>query len=527
MIRESVIRRAINISQGKAEVRASTSSSAFDEETIKLIEKVVKNIQKLNVKGVPIQIEDCIFTNQRKEQRKKGCYGCGKKGHFVEVCPNKSTSKTRRKACKDKALTSLRSWDDSSSEDEVQLKRRGHKHSSSSSSRVCLMAQDNESSFSSESDSDDEMPSLNELVQENLKYTKICTRQQKKLKMLQEKLDSSQEAYKTLLEQYETFANLNVELSTKIEQLEASTTTNTCTINDEQHVKKNKKLKEKLASSQDGYKSLLAKMEIMCKHCDELTNKVANLEIIGTTPTKAPKKKSSIFKMSKKDASTSCNDLCDLSSPTCSQACFEKVVVETCKQEVAMENEKLKQEVTRLTKYLIQVQGKTEQTQLYQDNTVKGMKKLDEGQTLVCYVCHKEGHKSYECKVKNGGRARKKEKNKKQTSKLSNTYTNKVDKKASTPYLLKKNNNDKVVAIKVNKQANNGVKRFWVPKEIISNMKSTKNVWIPSGSEKSKGLRGIWRLGKVWVHFMGCITFYKGTAKWVSEHYGPKFPHPC
>ena len=38
--------------------------------------------------------------------------------------------------------------------------------------------------------------------------------------MLQEKLDSSQEAYKTLLEQYETFANLNINLSTKIEQLE-------------------------------------------------------------------------------------------------------------------------------------------------------------------------------------------------------------------------------------------------------------------------------------------------------------------
>ena len=59
--------------------------------------------------------------------------------------------------------------------------------------------------------------------------------------MLQEKLDSSQEAYKTLLEQYETFVNLNIELSTKIEQFEASATTNTCTINDEQLLKKNKK----------------------------------------------------------------------------------------------------------------------------------------------------------------------------------------------------------------------------------------------------------------------------------------------
>jgi hypothetical protein len=67
------------------------------------------------------------------------------------------------------------------------------------------------------------------------------------------------------------------------------------TINDEQLMKKNKKLKEKLASSQEAYKSLLAKIGTMCKPCDELTNKVANLEAVGKTPTKAPKKKSSIF----------------------------------------------------------------------------------------------------------------------------------------------------------------------------------------------------------------------------------------
>jgi uncharacterized coiled-coil DUF342 family protein len=90
-----------------------------------------------------------------------------------------------------------------------------------------------------------------------------------------------------LLEQYETFANLNVELSTKIEQLEASANTNNCQINDKKLVKKNEKLKEKLA--------LFAKIETMCKHCDELTNKVANLEAVGTTPTKASKKKNSIF----------------------------------------------------------------------------------------------------------------------------------------------------------------------------------------------------------------------------------------
>ena len=38
-------------------------------------------------------------------------------------------------------LNTARSWDDSSSEEEAQHKRSGHKHSSSSTSHVCLMAQ--------------------------------------------------------------------------------------------------------------------------------------------------------------------------------------------------------------------------------------------------------------------------------------------------------------------------------------------------------------------------------------------------
>ena len=88
------------------------------------------------------------------------------------------------------------------------------------------------------------MPSYDEIVQQNLNYAKVCTSQQKKLEKLKEKLDSSQEAYKTLLEQYETFANLNIKLSTKTEQLEASATTNACIINDEQFIKKNEKLKK-------------------------------------------------------------------------------------------------------------------------------------------------------------------------------------------------------------------------------------------------------------------------------------------
>jgi GH18 family chitinase len=76
-----------------------------------------------------------------------------------------------------------------------------------------------------------------------------------------------------------------------------------------------------------------------------------------------------------------------------------------------------------------------------------GVHKSDEGETVVCWLCHKEGHKSYQCRLKT-----ERDNKKKPTSKISNTYTNKVDKKAATPYLIKKNK--KVIVIKANKQAN-------------------------------------------------------------------------
>jgi hypothetical protein len=71
----------------------------------------------------------------------------------------------------------------------------------------------------------------------------------------------------------------------------------------------------------------------------------------------------------------------------------------------------------------------------------------------------------------------------KPSSKISNTYIKKVDKKTVTSYLIKKKKNGKMIAIKANKQDNKekGAKRIWVPKEIISDMKSAKKVWITKG----------------------------------------------
>jgi hypothetical protein len=179
----------------------------------------------------------------------------------------------------------------------------------------------------------------------------------------------------------------------------------------------------------------------------------------------------------KKDASISCFGLIDYSNPY-NQVLVKNVVIKTCSDEIAMENEQLKQEVARLGKALYDKKGKAKQIQPPQDNTTTGVNKPVKRETVIYRLCHKEDHKSYQCKAKTGDKKKQKLKQK-PTSKISNTYINKVDKKAATPYLIKKKKNGKVKAIKANK--GKGVKHIWVPNEIISTMKSTKKVWILRG----------------------------------------------
>jgi hypothetical protein len=75
--------------------------------------------------------------------------------------------------------------------------------------------------------------------------------------VLKSKLLSSQNDYKDFLENFKSFANLNVELTTKIEQLESKAPSSTT---DDSLVKKNEKLKANLASSQDVIENLLKKI---------------------------------------------------------------------------------------------------------------------------------------------------------------------------------------------------------------------------------------------------------------------------
>jgi hypothetical protein len=210
------------------------------------------------------------------------------------------------------------------------------------------------------------------------------------LKTLKNKLISSQNDYKGLLEKFEAFANLNCELSTKIEQLESSATS---TATHDGLIKKNEKLKAKLASSQEAIENLLGKMEILSIHNNELTTKLEN---IGNTPEVSLVE---IPEIIKKDASTSCFDLIVDSNP-CNQVLVKNVIIENCSDEIAMENEQLKQEVARLGKALYDKKGKAKQIQPPQDNTTARVNKPMEDETVICRLCHKEGHKSFQCKAK-------------------------------------------------------------------------------------------------------------------------------
>jgi hypothetical protein len=76
-------------------------------------------------------------------------------------------------------------------------------------------------SSSNDSSSDDEgegKPSVDELAEAVKYFQDVCTKQKSQLKILKNKLISSQNDHKGLIEKFETFANLNCELSTKIEQ---------------------------------------------------------------------------------------------------------------------------------------------------------------------------------------------------------------------------------------------------------------------------------------------------------------------
>ena len=97
--------------------------------------------------------------------------------------------------------------------------------------------------------------------------------------------------------------------------------------------------------------------------------------------------------ISRVDASTSCIDLIDEScSNSCNEKCYDNVVVESCDDLIAKENDELKQEVERLIKDLYRLKGKSIESNVQpsQDNREDMVKKLEKGYTVTCSKCHKK-----------------------------------------------------------------------------------------------------------------------------------------
>ena len=97
-----------------------------------------------------------------------------------------------------------------------------------------------------------------------------------------------------------------------------------------------------------------------------------SLELKQTIPCAIP--------ISRIDASTSCIDLIDEScSNSCNEKCYENIVVESCDDLIAKENDELKQEVERLMKdlYRLKSKGIERNVQPSQDNCENMMKKVE------------------------------------------------------------------------------------------------------------------------------------------------------
>ena len=137
-----------------------------------------------------------------------------------------------------------------------------------------------------------------------------------------------------------------------------------------EHQKVIKKQSQKCSALNDlnatlatNYDDLLRKFQLLDKEHEEIKLKIESItKINNSLETKL---------------STSCIDSFDESNP-CNEKCFEDVVVESCDDLIAKENDELKQEVQRLMKDLASLKGKgiESNVQPSQDNREDMVKKL-------------------------------------------------------------------------------------------------------------------------------------------------------
>jgi hypothetical protein len=261
-------------------------------------------------------------------------------------------------------------------------------------------------------------------------------------------------------------------------------------------------------------------MEILSIHNNELTTKLEN---IGSTPEVSLVEISEIIK---KDASTSCFDLINDSNPY-NQVLVKNIVVETCSNEVAKENEQLRQEVSRLGKALYNKKGKAKQIQPPQDNTTAGVNKHVEGKTVICRLCHKEGHKSFQCKAMTGDKQRQKLKQKLKQN-LQHLHQKGEQKGCYTIFDQEEKvwKGDSNQGQQASQQRKGGQTHLGAKRNNFNHEKYQEGLDPEREMSCLKDFRKFGDLAK-----LGCISWdtsywIEFVAKWVSKYIGPKFLHP-
>ena len=140
---------------------------------------------------------------------------------------------------------------------------------------------------------------------------------------------------------------------------------------------------------------------------------------------------------------------------------------------------------------------------------------------MICRLCHKEDQKSYQCRAKTGDKQKQKLKQN-LTSKISNTYINKVEKGCYTIFDQEEK--------EWKGDSNQGQQRKGGQTHLGAKINNFNHEKHQEGLDPKREVSGPKVCGKFEdLAKLGCISWdtsywIKFIAKWVSENFGPKFP---
>ena len=215
-----------------------------------------------------------------------------------------------------------------------------------------------------------------ELLVEKIKCLEKLTKKHEKLKC----------SHASLVQRYE---NLSIEQTHTINSLSC-----VAQLEDQNYMLKDKleRLTSKNETLQESHDGLLCSHEKLME--SHLMLEVAHEVVVTTVKSYQPHTHKCTY--------TQVSSILSCANKCCSQASqpsVEHVIVETCDDSIAKENEQLKEEVEMLKRDLIQWKGKCN-AQPSQDNHEDMMKKLEKGSTDACIKPYQKGYKSNNGKVK-------------------------------------------------------------------------------------------------------------------------------